>query len=399
MKKIIFLSALDFKEKSIQVIRKTPEAYANAGWDVDYVVARDNLESGNYSYEREINPPGVNVVRFYWPLPRLRNMFGRFSRLIFSKISSIWVVVRLAFFAYKLVKKKEHDIVYGYELHGVLAMNLLKLLLPDGIRYVSRFQGTFLNEMLERRQYLRIIFNLDLVCAIYLNSSLLIMTDDGTQGDEAVKKIKGSKEYRMVFWPNGVDHFPALDREKGEKTWVFVSVSRLVEWKRVDRCLRALHELRNIGFDDFVYFLVGDGGERSYLETLTSDLGLEDNVRFVGAVSHSDAINHMLRSDFFLSMYDSSNVGNPLLEAVRLNKLIVTLNNGDTYKWISHKLNGLIYSPHSINYLEIARDIYGLIQDSDARACLKKNLQNTETEKLWTWEERLNAEVDLLNKL
>jgi len=35
---------LDFKEKSIQVIRKTPEAYIEAGWDVHYVVARDGFK-------------------------------------------------------------------------------------------------------------------------------------------------------------------------------------------------------------------------------------------------------------------------------------------------------------------------------------------------------------------
>lgn len=31
-KTILFLSALDFKEKSIQVIKKTPEAFVKAGW-------------------------------------------------------------------------------------------------------------------------------------------------------------------------------------------------------------------------------------------------------------------------------------------------------------------------------------------------------------------------------
>jgi len=49
-KTILFLSALDFKEKSIQVIRKTPEAYLKYGWKVFYVVARDNSKYGNYFY-------------------------------------------------------------------------------------------------------------------------------------------------------------------------------------------------------------------------------------------------------------------------------------------------------------------------------------------------------------
>lgn len=70
-RKILFLSALDFKEKSIQVIRKTPEAYVAAGWDVRYIVARDTTRRGNYSYEREINPDGVRIERFAWALTGL----------------------------------------------------------------------------------------------------------------------------------------------------------------------------------------------------------------------------------------------------------------------------------------------------------------------------------------
>ena len=46
-RKILFVSALDFKEKSIQVIRKTPEAFAAADWDVDYLTARDYSRRGN----------------------------------------------------------------------------------------------------------------------------------------------------------------------------------------------------------------------------------------------------------------------------------------------------------------------------------------------------------------
>ena len=42
-------------------------------------------------------------------------------------------------------------------------------------------------------------------------------------------------------------------------------------------------------------------------------------------------------------MYTSTNVGNPLLEAIRHNKIIVTLNNGDTGDWIKHRVSGLIY--------------------------------------------------------
>ena len=61
-KKILFISGIDFKEKSIQVIRKTPEAYVKRGWDVHYLVLRDVSKRGNYYYEEPLNPSGVQSV-------------------------------------------------------------------------------------------------------------------------------------------------------------------------------------------------------------------------------------------------------------------------------------------------------------------------------------------------
>jgi len=71
IKSILFISALDFKEKSIQVIRKTPEAYVKAGWQVHYVVARDNSKYGNYFYEERININGINTIRISYPLSKI----------------------------------------------------------------------------------------------------------------------------------------------------------------------------------------------------------------------------------------------------------------------------------------------------------------------------------------
>jgi glycosyltransferase involved in cell wall biosynthesis len=401
MKKILFLSGLDFKEKSIQVIRKTPEAFAQAGWSVDYIVARDNLENGNYSYEDEIYPSGINVLRIYWPLSKLRYRSGRYIGLVLGKLASLWVIITLAVKAYRLLRSCDYDVVYGYELQGVLAMNLLRPFFRKSIRLVSRFQGTFLNEMLIERRYLRLFFNIDLLLAIRLNSNLMIMTNDGTQGDQAVIKIKKQKKYDMAFWINGVDYLPiesTLDL-RVEDNFIFMSVSRLVGWKRVDRNLKILFELKKLGHVNFIYYVLGDGFQRPHLEQLANDLDLARQVFFVGAIKHKDVVNYLANADFFLSMYDSSNVGNPLLEAIRSNKIIITLANGDTSDWIQHTVNGLIYDPKNFDFKSVALNIAALMDDKNLRLTITDNIAKTEREKLWTWEERLGAEVESVNNL
>ncbi len=100
-KSILFLSANDFKEKSIQVIRKTPQAYIENGWNVNYIVARDNSKSGNYFYEKEINPKGARITRFYMPFGDIKDKVNNHViKTIVSKIYGyISILTFLSFWA------------------------------------------------------------------------------------------------------------------------------------------------------------------------------------------------------------------------------------------------------------------------------------------------------------
>ena len=128
---------------------------------------------------------------------------------------------------------------------------------------------------------------------------------------------------------------PEINKEEFKKSInvpldkvILLTVSRLVDWKKVDRSIRALSKIK----DKEKYFLliVGEGDERKNLESLIKELNLEDSVRLVGAVRNEDVYKYMTIADIFLSFYDLSNVGNPLLEALSLGKPIITYNVGDT---------------------------------------------------------------------
>lgn len=404
-KRILFISAIDFKKKSIQVIRKTPEAYAKSGWEVDYIVARDNSLRGNYFYEDEFDPEEVIVQRIYWPFNKIRseNKIGLISK-IFEKLASFLVIFNLFFFAIKKVKNKKYDVLYGYEYHGVLALAILKFFgYTKKSKIVSRFQGSFLNEILEQKKILKIIVNFDQVLAMRAYADLIIMTNDGTKGDLALKKIRGKSCDNIRFWINGVDsNIDNRDSSDFQTLSVapnFISVSRLVSWKRVERCLKVVSEIKKNGISNVVYNIIGDGEERAYLEELAISLGIQREVRFHGAVDHSSINSYLSEATFFLSMYDHSNVGNPLLEAIKAKKIIVTLNNGDTNRWIKHKKNGLIYNANSDYYTQCAKDIISIIDNPGMATMYKENLLKLEKEKLWDWSERMFAETSEVAKI
>ena len=120
---------------------------------------------------------------------------------------------------------------------------------------------------------------------------------------------------------------------------------------------------------------------------------------FHGALKHEEAIKLLLSCKLYISTYDLSNVGNPLLEAIRANKIIFTLNNGDTSAWIKHRENGFIYDINDSTVDDMAHDIVDLISDPLLMDQIKRNIQITEQEKLWTWNERMQAEFSEIEKL
>lgn len=407
-KSVLFLSGLDFKDKSIQVIRKTPEAYAAAGWEVRYIVARDDSARGNYAYEQPFDPPGVTVHRLRWPLRYARDRVrNRHISLILAKMSGLLAIFQLGIRGRRAIRKSRPDIVYGYEMHGVLAARVARLWIKNAPPLITRFQGTWLSEILDKRQWARLIWNLDQVLAIRTPTSLCIMTDDGTFGDRAYSRLSGQSDTKLRFWSNGVDK-PVVTTTRAEilgelgiptDNLVLVSISRLEGWKRVDRCIAIVGALRALGADASL-IVVGGGSLRSALESQAHQLGLKKSVCFVGAVSNDSVANYLNAADFFLSMYDLSNVGNPMLEALASGKPVVTLANGDTGSWIRHGYTGFIYDPMSSTFItDAANDILEAWRDVDKLNRLSTSVAELSQTRTWNWRRRLKAEIDEVTKI
>jgi glycosyltransferase involved in cell wall biosynthesis len=409
MKKILFLSAIDFKSKSIQVIRKTPEAFRNAGWHVDYIVARDNISDGNYFYEEIINPEGIEVNRFSWRIEKMRASFKGVPRIILNKIASWLAIFDLYRYAKESMRNTKYDVIYGYEYHGVLAL-YLSLALKNRARrpfFVSRFQGTFYEGKLRSKKLLSLLFNFDHIFALSIKSDLIVMTDDGTMGDKFLRRLHQPLflNKRMLFIANGVDIFENENKRnvqhKASKSFSnnidMVCLSRLVEWKKVERSIFLLDALLKLN-DDFIFNLtiIGGGPTEQKLKTLTQKLNLTNKVKFTGPLSNKAARQNLEEQDLFLSFYDESNVGNPLLEAFRANLIPITLDNGATSDWVTHNLTGLIYNPETLDFNLIAKDIISLISDRNRYIKLKKNIKNLEDTKIKTWDERFKIEIKMI---
>lgn len=403
---------MDFTERGIQVVKLTPVYFAKRGWAVHYVVARDCSKSGSYHYQEVVNPEDICVHRTKMPSARNLDRIGNHTlATVYSKLRGYAAIVKMAWIGYKVVRSNRIDAIYGGGPHGVLAAHILNVVCAR-CRFVTiaRFYGVWdlYSSAIRRRRWIKLMLNIDVLAALYLRTSLKIITNDGTEGDKALGWIRPRCLETLRFYVNGVDK-PAIEAEEvkqlkttlgAEASFVVLCVTRLVSLKRIDRCIRvAASAVHKQGMRELRMIILGDGPERLRFENLARDLGVTPNVVFAGAVDNRQVKNYLAAADVFLSMYDASNVGNPLLEAIRANKIIFTLDNGDTSSWIQHGSNGFIYEVDDFTIDRMAHDLAALAKNPALQDTIKRNIRTTELEKLWTWDERLGAEFSQVDQL
>lgn len=396
MKNIIFLSFLDTwsmgEGKGAPSFYKTIEAYKKEGWNV--VLITPKYKSGYIP-----NFKGVKIITFkpiFFSLTKLRKI-GFFGRILHSMQGN--------YMLYKLCKKALSDfrgeaLVYAYEVNGVKAGYKLKE--EFGLPFVTRFQGTILTNV--KDTLINRLRKYPHFQALETKADLLIMTDDGTQGNKVLDKLNNQSS-EIKFWKNGVD----IDLESEDNKMiskkhlglapsdrVLMTVSRLASWKKVDRAIKALSVVikqnKNVKL-----VIVGDGDEKHNLLSLTEKLGLASNVIFAGAVPQSEIRHYLDLADVFLSLYDLSNVGNPLLEAMTCGKPIITLNVGDTASIIKNGENGILLD---LNELEmIPKYIIKLLNEPKLAKKLGDNAKDYARKNFWSWDERMQCEVKIVSDL
>jgi glycosyltransferase involved in cell wall biosynthesis len=397
-KRILFLSTIDYSGSGIQVTKKTPEYFASMGWMVHCLIIRDESCQGSFHYQPAENPKNVKVTRARMPMFRPFERIKNFNFIrIYSKLRNILAVFKLIAIGAKILRRCKFDILYGSGPQGVLASHVLKYFSPN-VTIVSRFYGTFLAAKVRDRKYIWLALDIDEIIAFALPCDLMIITNDGTRGEAAVRYANPSNLKRLKFWVNGVDLVQQIDIDNRKCDGT--TICRLVNWKRVDRVIECVNLIVNKhNLTSYRHHIIGAGASEEELKELSHKYGLERNIIFHGSLAHDAALEIMANCQIYISTYDLSNVGNPLLEAIRCRELIFTLDNGDTGKWIHHRMNGFIYTIDKTTIDRMARDVVEVIGNEALRRTILENLDSTAREKLWTWDQRLQAEYEAIDCL
>lgn len=267
-----------------------------------------------------------------------------------------------------------------------------------GVPNVTRLYGCWLR--LDDRK--RFYANFPEILAFRAPADLLLVTNDGSRGDEAARRLKVSRD-RFVFVRNGLDFdrfrpgpgSEAVRRRLGVEPDqpLLVTVTRLAPEKRLERALGALSGLIE-KVPRSVLALVGDGPDRETLESRAAKMGLGAHVRFPGPVEHDRLPEWYRTADLLLSLLDRTNASNPVFEAMACGRVPVVLDSGATREVVAHGRTGIVVRSEELPAL--GGILADLLLDPARRERLGAAAAQAIRELLPGAKERMSYETELL---
>ena len=167
-------------------------------------------------------------------------------------------------------------------------------------------------------------------------------------------------EYRRRFDPN----LRARLCPPGQIDALLVHVSNFRPVKRVDRVIDTFRLVRQQARARLL--LIGDGPVREDIEQRVAELGLEDEVMFVG--EQHDLVPWLSVADLFLLPSAQESFGLAALEAMACEVPVIASNVGGLPEIIEHGVTGLTYPPDAVE--QMAQGALALLDDRGRRAQL-----------------------------
>ena len=156
-----------------------------------------------------------------------------------------------------------------------------------------------------------------------------------------IPTIKITPAIDLKVFESGLEHKPNTERV------IFMTTARLHWIKGLIQCMEALAILKSEGFD-FIYKIIGEGEEHERIAFAAYQLGLKDDVQFLGKLPHSQIKEELEKADIYLQYSIQEGFCNAVLEAQAMGKLCIVSNAEGLLENVLHEETGWVvpkYSP------------------------------------------------------
>lgn len=317
--------------------------------------------------------------------------------------SEVWhlpylTILTIQFLLYMVKRRNRTHFIYSVEPKCSVAGGAVGRVL--GVPNISRIMGSalyYIDLEMQNRWKSYIKYPIRHISLSRL-SPFHVMTNDGTRGLKALLD-HGVKEKDVLFKTNGAtknfqSFISSMRFDSRVDAPFFVTISRLVNWKRVDRCIALFKAIIDSGADHntLKLFIIGDGPEFANLKKHVSALGIEDRVVFLGRRPHEQALAVMQTSLAVMSLYNYSNLTNQVLEGVMANVPVITYSGSDVSSILHDGENSILLSRDE-PLEDSAKKIESQLANDANLAGLKEKAARINSSLVQSWESRMKEEI------
>lgn len=156
---------------------------------------------------------------------------------------------------------------------------------------------------------------------------------------------RGTEPHRIKVKPKGLDlnRFRFVSHSEDQKVVAIVTRS-LYDIYRHEDILNAIAILKKKG-KTIHCLMVGDGAERQKLHQLTDDLGINQEITWLGRIPNPDLPNYLAKASLYLAVPTTEGVSSSLFEAMACGCFPIVTDLPANRAFISPGVNGLLVEP------------------------------------------------------
>lgn len=283
----------------------------------------------------------------------------------------------------KIIKEFRPDILHAHYASSYGVLGMICRFKP----YVLSIWGSDIYDFPNRNLVNNIIMKLVIRSASKICSTSL-----------AMKKIIEKKYNRLdvQIVPFGIDLQRFNYYKRKNKIFTVGIIKSIEKYNGIEVLIDSANILINQLNEKIDFIIVGKGSLKKQMELKVRALNLENNIKFIGYVSHNRIIDYFEKIDVFIAPSKREGFGVSVLEASATGIPSITSNVGGLKEVNIHNKTGFMLEKNTPDIL--AKNILKLFNDRDLTATLGKNAR-VYVEKNFNWKNNLDRMIDIYHRL
>jgi glycosyltransferase involved in cell wall biosynthesis len=361
------------------------KALVKKGIEVEMITS--HTSSG---YETK-NIDGINV--HYLPV-NYNNRFGFLKRIISFLLFSLK--------AYNVAKKiKDADLCYATSTPLTVGWTALRLKKNFNIPYYFEVRDSWplapvQMGVLKNKWLIKLLYSFEL--KIYENANIIVALSPGIKADILSKTNKPVLMLPNIsdcsFYEKTTKNETFVDMFDVKGKFVITYAGAIGVVNHLEYLLSIAHKCAEVGLNEIVFFVAGDGATYDYLKQKAQDLGLK-NIRFAGFLQRNDLkklynVTDATYTSFLKLPVLETNSPNKFFDSLASGKLTIVNSLGWTKELVDENACGFYANPENIE--EFITKIKIFVSDpsvleefqNNARLLAEKQFSREITGKLFT---------------